>query len=130
MLRPTPPAAIDPVPGLLVAGTAARVLRALTSTFAPPITTTDGSSLSTYPRPRITPFLPRFERCTLTAARVVPSAAAMAADPISGSRRSRATTSRSRSVSVMFVSIRSLHHDKASRYGPTPVGDEARRRDV
>ncbi len=47
MLRPTPPAAIEPVPGLLVAATAARVLRAFTSMLAPPTTTTEGSSLST-----------------------------------------------------------------------------------
>ena len=46
MLRPTPPADIEPLPGLLVAGTAVRVLRALRSRLAPPITTTDGPSLS------------------------------------------------------------------------------------
>ena len=43
MFRPTPPAPSTAVPGLLVRDTACPVLRALTSTFAPPITTTYGS---------------------------------------------------------------------------------------
>ena len=43
MFRPTPPAPSTAVPGLLVRDTACPVLRAFTSTFAPPITTTYGS---------------------------------------------------------------------------------------
>ena len=43
MLRPTPPESSTAVPGLLVRRTAGLLLRALTSMFAPPITTTYGS---------------------------------------------------------------------------------------
>src|SRR5688572_29725673 len=51
----------------------------------------------------MTPFLPRLDRCTLTAARVVPSVSAIASDPSNGLRRSRVTISRSRSVNAMLV---------------------------
>ena len=47
MLRPTPPGAMEPWPGLLVVAVARRALRALRSTLAPPITTAPGLSAST-----------------------------------------------------------------------------------
>src|SRR6478752_1327266 len=68
----------------------------------------------------MTPFLPRLDRCTLTAALVVPSSRASAADPISGSRRSSATISCSRSVRVMLVSISHTYSDK----GPARLRQE------
>src|SRR5258708_392783 len=70
----------------------------------------------------MTPFLPRLDRWTFTAVRVVPSACAMPAEVIVGSRRSRATIACSRSVNAIFISLKEPYSDKQHlRRGRAPA---------
>ena len=109
MLRPTPPAVQEAVPGLLVRSTGAVAVRTLVSSTAPPTTTTESASARTrYPRPRTTPFFMRFDRCTDTAARVEPIRSAREVASSIGSDRSRATISRSRAVSFTLQILSTL----------------------